>query len=97
MEKTQTPPERDVKKPMCFVPVDETAKWEFRAMKVRNAFREMGFTVRRVFVDEVFKAYPEYNTIQGFKTMEAFWSLRYFGPELIEKLEVLADNLKEEA
>ena len=97
MEKTEKQPLIDVKKAMCFTPVDEEAVMQFRAMKVRNDFRAMGFMAWGDFFAVVVKEYPEMELMDNYKRLQAFWWLRNFDEVLIEKLEVLANNLKKES
>ena len=97
MEKTEKDAFTPVKKPLCFIPIDGEAEMQFRAMKVRNDFRTMGFLSWGDFFAEVVREYPEMELLENFKRLQAFWWLRNFDEVLIEKLEVLADNLKEEA
>ena len=78
-------------------PVNENMSLVLRAYKVLNKFQGMGFNVRGKFIAEVFDEYPEFNTVEGFKTLEAFWRFRNFNEPLILKMEALADNLKEAA
>lgn len=82
---------------LCFNPVDDEAKLRFRALNILNDFKKLGFVNRADWLAEVFGTYNELDSVEGFKTLQAFWNLRYFGTELMDKLEVLADNLKEEA
>ena len=81
---------------LCFRPFDDEARLRFRALNILNDFKRMGYVNRAEWLAEVFDAYNELNTVDGFKTLQAFWGLRYFGTELMDKLEVLIDNLKEE-
>ena len=97
MEKTDNQSLNRVNKALCFTPVDAEAEMQFRAMKVRNDFRGMGFLVWGEFFAEVVKEYPEMDQSDNFKRLQAFWWLRNFDEVLIAKLELLADNLKEEA
>lgn len=100
MEKTKKRPELRVKirtAPLCFSPFDDEAKLRFRAMNILNEFKYCGYVNRVDWLGEVFEAYPEMDSAAGFKTLQAFWNLRYFGIELMDKLELLIDNLKEEA
>lgn len=97
MEKTENRVQFDVKKQMCLTPADDYTEMQFKALKVINKFRMIGFSTWGSFYAEVCKEHPEMEVYINFRRLQAFWHLRNFDAEMIEKLEVLADNLKEEA
>lgn len=97
MEKTENQATLDVKKQMCLTVADEYSEHQFRALKVVSKFRMMGFPNWTAFYAEIKTQYPDAETMEVGKKLQQFWYMRNFDIEMIEKLEVLADNLKEEA
>ena len=97
MEKTENASILNVKKTICLTPANSQSELQINALRVLNEFRLRGFVVWPEFLAEVLREYPELDSARGFRSLQAFWHNRNYDADLIEKLEVLADNLKEEA
>lgn len=80
----------------CFTPFDDYTRLQFRALKVVNQFKSMGFITWKSFYTEVVSVYSDMALHENTKRLSAFWHLRNFNEDFIEKIEILVENLTEE-
>lgn len=84
------------KKRMCLTPVDDSVELQFRALAALNSFKALGFETWSAFYALMEENYPDASTIDVYKKLQAFWNLRNFHREIIERLEMIVESVMKE-
>jgi len=81
-------------KKIVIQPLDEKQKLLLQALKIKNEFIKMGFTKRKVFVEVVQEALPDYRSYKSTQYLIDFWLSRVKDEKLNSRLLQLIIHLK---